>query len=269
MDNYYFNQWCKKAVSGIIFPPDQVTVAEELFDHMMDHYEDLVAQGYDEITARDRTIEAMGDPYEIAPQLAALHRPFWGYFLRATRILLILLLLITVIPFISFLYKAEYSEPETYRYDPYTDTYISDEIGVTTRVMYDEPKQQFKSDGYTLELTQAVWSHTAFADAGEADSDMFCFRIEITNPLPWADEPDILQWIYAQDSEGNIYAPWCSGITGRYLTTGGIYHTNPFTWTLDLYVSGFCSQNADWLDICYNRDGREFKLRIDLPGGDA
>lgn len=268
MDRYYFDQWCKKAVSGIVFPPDQSTVSKELFDHMTDHYENLIVQGYDEITARNRTIEAMGDPYVIARQLAAIHHPFWGYFLRATRILLALILIITVIPFINFIRTTEYSQPEVYRYDPYVDTYISDEVGVSTRVMYDEPKQQFKSDGYTLELTRAAWMHTDFADENMIDVDYFCFQIEITTPLPWAEEPNILQWIWAQDSEGEFYAPWCSSISGKHLL-GNIYRSAPCTWTLEMCFSGFSSQNADWIDICYNRDGRQFKFRIDLPGGDA
>ena len=113
MDRYYFDQWCEKAVSEIVFPPDRAEVAEELFGHMMDHYEDLAAQGYDEITARDRAIEAMGDADAIAPQLAAIHRPFWGYFLRATRVLLVILVLITIVPFFNFMtaYNNAYSQP--------------------------------------------------------------------------------------------------------------------------------------------------------------
>lgn len=270
MDNWHFNKWCEKAVSGIVFPPDRWNVAMELRDHMQDHCADLMEQGYDEPTARDLTLKAMGDVDEIARQLAAIHRPFWGYFLRATRRILVLLLIITVIPFICFILKPTYSQPENlwYGYDPYTDTHLSDEGAVSTRIMYGEPKQQFKSDGYTLELTRAAWIYTDFTDEAKVDMDLLCFQIEITNSLPWAEEPDIRQWIWAQDSEGNTYAPWCSAVPGKHLL-GQIYHSAPFTWTLEMLTNDFCSQNADWIDICYSRDGRQFRFRIDLPGGDA
>ena len=270
MDNWHFNKWCEKAVSRIKFPPDKWNVARELRDHMQDHCAELIEQGYDEATARDLTIKAMGDVDEIARQLAAIHRPFWGYFLRATRRILILMLIITAIPFISFVYKSGYPTMETYwyGYNPYTDTYRTDEGAVYTRIMYDEPKQQFKSDGYTLELAQAAWVYLDFTDEAKADMDLLCFQIEITNPQPWAEEPNILQWIWAQDSEGNFYAPWCSAVSGNHLI-GMSYQTTPFRWTFEMYTHRFLSQNADWIDIHYAREGRQFQFRIDLPGGDA
>lgn len=266
MDYWHFNKWCEKAVSGIKFPPDKWKVAFELRDHMLDHCESLMEQGYDEPTARDLTIKAMGDVDEIARQLAAIHRPFWGYFLRATRVALVLLLIITIIPFVRFVMSDPYSQPTVHRYDPYTDTYVSDEVGVTTRVMYAEPKQQAKSDGYTFELTRAAWHHTQFADE-ERELDSFRFQIKITNPLPWANEPDIRDQLWAQDSEGMIYPSW--RLETDSCLIGDIYQTAPFTWTMDMWVSGFSSQDAQWLDICYAREGRDLRFRIDLTGGDA
>lgn len=272
MDIYKFEQWCNRAVAEIVFPPDRKEVAEELLGHLCDRYDDLIAQGYDEDTACDRALAAMGDAEEIAPQLAAVHRPFWGYFLRATRILLVVLLLITVPLFGVFLYVSydSYSQPPRGRYDPYEHAYLSDEVGVTTRVMYQEPQQQMQSDGYTWELTRAAWTHTQFAD-GIRELDSFDFQIEITNPWPWSwkwsNNPDIRDWLWAQDSEGTIYPPYEADLSDNRVN-GNIYHTSPLTWTLDMWIGEFVSQDADWIDICYTRDGRDFRFRVDLPGGD-
>ncbi len=271
MDTYKFEQWCYSAVSKIVFPPDKWEVAQELFDHLCERYDDLIAQGYDEDTACDRAIEAMGDAEEIAPQLAAIHHPFWGYFLRATRILLVVLLLLTLPSILNFMagYGNSYAQYTSGRYDLYEDTYVSDEIGVTTRVMYQEPRQQVESNGYTWELTRAVWTHTKFADESYDDLDAFYFQMEIKDVFPYSwTSPELIEWIWAQDSEGRTYAPWDSGITDKYLS-GNCFLTGPFTWTLDMCIKNFSSQDADWIDICYTRDGRDFRFRIDLPGGDT
>lgn len=271
MLNYKTKQWCERAVSGIEFPPDKQRVYLELADHIYDHYDYLIEQGCDRDTAIARAIEAMGDPYAIARQLAMIHRPFWGYFLRAARILLAATLAIAVIPIIIFVHNScsQFEKDDRYyRYDPFVDSYVSDEIGVTERVMYQEPGQVRKSDGYTLTLTRAAWSHTQYADPTKKDSDSFRFQLEIFNPRPWADEPNLEIFLWAKDSEGNLYSPMTSGVTDAFLS-GNTEQTSLFIWTLDMYLNNFCSQDAKWIDIYYDRDGRNIRFHIDLRGGDG
>lgn len=268
---YDFKVWCEKAVSGIIFPPDRQKVFDELMDHVNDHYDALVEQGFDRDTARQMALEAMGSADVIAPQLAAIHRPFWGYFLRVTRVLLVLLVCAAVLSGIPFLRNNSYSEPQQLRYNPYEDTYISDEIGVTSRVFYAEPNQTVKSDGYTLTLTRAAWDYTDFADEESGELDSFHFQIEIFNPRPWAEATDIPRWMWAEDSLGNHYYAFHEG--GNYhrypVVLGNSYHTAPFTYTYDMWLSNFCSQEAEWIELHYDRSGRNIVFRIDLTGGDA
>ena len=273
MLNHKTKQWCEKAVSEIIFPPDKEKVYLELADHIYDHYDYLIEQGYDKDAAIERTFEAMGDPFAIAYQLGRIHHPFWGYFLRCTRILLAALFAITVITFAVDVYEtlslqdtpvSEY----TPRYDPYVDSYVSDDVGITTRLMYKEPRQRRQSDGYTLELTRAAWSRTQYTDPEKKDHDSFVFQIEISNPLPWACAPNICDYLWAKDSLGNLYYLMNSGIAGMHMV-GNITKTASQTWTLDMWLYGFASQDADWIDIYYDRDGRNIKFRIDLPGGEA
>ena len=85
MDNEKFVKWCETATADIRYQPDRKMVANELVGHLEDRRDALMAEGLDERTATDQALESMGDAKEIAPQLGALHKPFWGYFECATR----------------------------------------------------------------------------------------------------------------------------------------------------------------------------------------
>ncbi len=89
--------WLRDAVKYVKFPPDRRRVREELFEHMLSRNLELLAQGRSEAEAARLACEAMGDPEEVGRALAAVHKPFWGYFLRALRILLILVLLAGIV----------------------------------------------------------------------------------------------------------------------------------------------------------------------------
>ena len=269
MDKKELWRWCSIAVSEIRFPPDRNRVYKELADHMDDRYEDLLAAGCDKESAEKRTLEAMGNATEVAAQLGRIHRPFWGYFLQITRRLLVILLAITVIPFSIFLYNfagISYKTPSYDRFDPYKDIYLSDSIGTTQRVMHKTFSQQAKCRGYSLKLTEAVWTKTQLFSPAMENNELY-FRIEIKNPLPWAQEPDILENIWGRDNSGKIYYPFASGHPDEGHLYGRIYHTGPSTWLLDMQVYLFTPENAKWLEIYYNRDGTSFSFQISLPGG--
>lgn len=268
MEDWKFYEWCRKAVSAIGFPPDKNAVCRELMDHMDDHCAALMEQGHDPDTARRMTVTAMGDPYEVAPLLAALHRPFWGYFLRAVRVLLVIALTLTLIPFGLYLGGSPYSQPEYSRFDPFCDRSVTDEVGETTRLFYAQPNQSAALDGRILTLTQAAMWYTDFTAEGLEDGTSFSFRIRVIDPRSWA-QPDLfLEHFWAEDSLGNTYAPEAVRATdGTPAVSGRSYQTGPFTHTLELSLNGFCSQEADWIDICYTRDGRDLRFRIRLTGG--
>lgn len=268
MVNKEFKKWCDIAVSLIRFPPDRERVAKELENHMLDHYEALIEKGCAPDDACKQTLEAMGRATEIAWDLGQIHRPFWGWFFRITRRILLILLAVTLVSLCFFEPNTRYRQPKYDGFNPYTDTYLSDETGVTERVMYWEPQKEAKLKGYTWTLTKAVWTHTDFTAPEEENTDVFYFQIEITNPIPWAEKPEILKQLWARDSTGKIYYPMYSGNPGRHLM-GGIYHTAPFTYLLDMEIRGFSPEDAQWIEIFYNRDGEEVSFRVLLPGGAA
>ena len=85
--------WLREAVKYVKFPPDRRKVQEELYGHMIARNQDFLNEGCSEEVADWRVCQAMGDPEEVGKALAEVHKPFWGYFLRVLRILLVLIVL--------------------------------------------------------------------------------------------------------------------------------------------------------------------------------
>ena len=104
MTNKYYEQtkrtdnWLASATRFVHFGPDKKAVRGELFNHIMDRQETYLARGYSQVDARRCALDDMGDPNAIAAELGRLHRPFWGYTLRVSQVILVLLLIIVLFP---------------------------------------------------------------------------------------------------------------------------------------------------------------------------
>lgn len=86
----FAEHWLYLATAEIRFPPDREAVRQELRDHIADKTDAYVEKGLTLRAAEDAAVADMGDPEAIAPELGRLHRPWWGYFWRASRVALIL-----------------------------------------------------------------------------------------------------------------------------------------------------------------------------------
>ena len=78
----------------------------------------------------------------------------------------------------------------------------------------------------------------------------------------------MLRSFYAVDSLGNVYEP-CDrrAYDGKSQTlAGNPYRAGPFTTNWELWLSGYQS-GADWIELRYDRAGRDIRLRVDLRGG--
>ena len=272
-----FTTWCETAVADIIFPPDRDAVYEELLNHLNDHYDDLVEQGLDRETARAVALSSMGDPKEIAPQLAAIHRPFWGYFLRFTRVLLVLSLCAAVLCAGFWMrYVNDYSQPyednSVNPFDPFAMTHHDSLYTTETRTFYAEPNQSVQSDGYTLTLSRAaLWNINHLDEEKKAQNyDCLHFQIEVFNPRPWAEHREIGCWFWGVDSLGNVYDSFYTGIINYapYIWVSG-NHTGLLTYTYNMEINDYRSQDAEWIEFHYDRSGRDIVFRLDLTGGDT
>lgn len=262
---FLLRRWAENAVSRIVFPGDKRKVYEELLAHMEDHRDELMEQGMTEQEACRAVEKAMGDPFAVAEELAKIHRPFWGYFLRATRIVLVLALLVTLIPLGRYLQEHAFGNPHFRGWDVY-DTQSYD--GDMDRTLLHKSRQDssFESDGYTFTVTKAV----VFREE-EYDRTTFQCRVREFNPRPWAIHAETGRWFWAEDSNGNYYYsdyetaqdedPRKSAIYSHVVVEGLLTNTYEF-WINDF-------TGAEWVKLHYTRDGRDEMLFINLTGGGA
>lgn len=246
-----FEDWCCHAVAEIRFKPDREAVFAELKAHLEDHYDDLIAQGHSPEKAKRLALEAMGDPEEIAPQLGAIHKPWPGYIYRIVKWVTIPIFLWAVFLFVAHFGSHIHALASTADYDSLRS---EGEGG-----FYSQPNIADSSDGYRFYITEA---------AVNAAGDTLFLELQSVRWF-WLPEPAVLNHFYAVDSMGNHYA---SRFQAHYedvpkVSWGGGYYSQFFT-SDHLEISHFDSK-AEWVELRYDRDGRDIVLRIDLTGGDA
>lgn len=275
-----FDLWCSIASGRILFPPDRDEVYEELMQHLQDRQEDLMAQGMDEETATEQTLLSMGDAKEIAPQLAALHKPFWGYALLVSKLLLVFVLIFSLIPIWNYITKVcNFYDPEHYYRDYAFDVFDPasyDNHSERTLHHLSEPNVSFSSDGYRFTVTDAaLFTHQPEQQDGQI-TQLF-FLLEQRGSLSWTKtegyyntlgSSSVSNQLFARDSLGNYYYSNAS----RYHDDPALLvvdcQTGLFTATHVCWINNF-PKDAEWVEICYARDGRSFSLLIDLTGGDG
>lgn len=264
---YRFRQWCRNAVSDIVFPPDRETVAQELYAHMEDHLDALLEEGRTEDAAEQLVVTSMGSPWEIAPVLGKIHRPFWGYFLRCTRIALVIALIVTAVGLWKHFQKEDYGQPDVWHFNIY-DPKSFDDGSNGTLLFFDEPDCTQTFGGSDLTLTHAVvWKHP---DA-VGDGTLYC-KLRLFDRRLWSQYYNFAKWIWAEDSLGNVYLSHEvheADAENRPHFYTGYCHTGPFTWGYELWINEYISHDAQWIDLHYDRDGSGLVWRIDLTGGDA
>ena len=223
----------------------------------------------------EATLKAMGSASELAPQLAAVHRPFWGYVLTCTRWLICFLLVLLALDLVVFVGNNRKSDgyiPWYYENpgEPLVNIW-EDGAGQSVRLLDYDPDAVDSSDGFHFDVTRATLVHSDSYNEDEKDLYLFMFQIEVQSILQWAQLHEIpLHEFYAVDSLGNIYLAYNDATysVNRFVS-GNLEQNGPFSWTMDMWLQSFVCDGAEWIEICYDRDGRDISLRIDLTGGGA
>ena len=264
MQHWKLTRWCTYAVQKIKYSPDREKVYQELRQHLDDRCESFLEQGMDEEAAADKAWEVMGDPNEVADHLAAIHRPFWGYAYSITKwvciavafVVFFIVLWETVPPF-----GYSYSQPDYHYMDPYEDTTIHD----WEKELYLEPDSHFSDSGWRVTLDKAALWITS------TGTGYLYFQLKAQTLQPWSERPDFLYFISARDNLGREYVSPDKQMIAEddRSVYGSTLHTSAFTWVYDAQLMGFHPEGVQWVDICYERDGRVHALRIDLTGGGA
>lgn len=66
-------------LSFVRFQADHETIQRELQAHYEDHVKDLERIGYDAALAKERALNAMGDPEEVGQAMDRAHKPWLGW----------------------------------------------------------------------------------------------------------------------------------------------------------------------------------------------
>ncbi len=260
MNEKAFESWCREATSLIRFTPDRRAVYAELMAHLQDCRDALIAQGTGPEQATQEALKAMGDSWKLADQLAAVHKPFWGYAYRIARIAAIVFCILLLLGIASLVgnmlrFYGEYNDGGQILSANPPD-------GADWEIaMLVHPEQDVYTGGYRLRLADAIlW---------QKDSELRLSFIIQQYHLPTQGSPVFLTNCYAVDNLGTRYE--YSGhhaVQGPYFSLGGNSSTH-CSKAMFLEVRGIPSGDIQWLELRYERDGRNIAFRIDLTGGET
>lgn len=270
-----FDLWCRVATGRILYKPDRKMVSDELRGHLEDAYDAFIAKGMTPDEAEAKVLETMGRAEDIAPQLAAIHKPFWGYVLRTCQILLIVLLCLCILPLWDYVTDLNLGVCNVRDFELYDSASYG---GDTGRILHhlSQPEVSFSSDGNRFTLTNAVLFTTAKED-GTPGSTQLYVRIQQTSPLPWSEHKSsflssretIVNRFHARDSIGNVYIGyWYPSDPNLHHMYNDGMQSGIFSYTHECWINDF-PIDAEWVEICYERDGRSFAMRVNLAGGNG
>ena len=250
MNDNPFIEWCQTATEQIRYRPDREAVTRELMAHLEDHRDALMEQGLSQKEAEGTAVTAMGSAKEIAPQLAAIHKPWLGYLSGIVKAVAILTATLAIFCCVStggsFLHSLITSRD-------------FDSIPANHKALdfYCHPNVSDSADGYRFQVTEAGYSKYA--------STLY-FELEMIY-WPWIDAGYIAQHFWAVDSFGNYYhaiAEEQYESSNRISSSGG--YRSSLICLYHMEIKGFDTE-AQWVELHYDRDGRDIVLRIDLTGG--
>jgi len=266
MSKWKLEQWCVHASQGVRYLPDRKQVYKELRQHVDDRYESFIARGETEEEAVEHTLHAMGDAREVSKLMGQIHRPFWGYLYSVTK-------WVAIAMACACLLYLPYSLDHVYDYQPQSHGVLIWGVERENPIMYTEPGTSVACDGYSITLTDVTLYRT---DMGFGTREELVFHLKLANRNPWAKMPDIMDWICAEDSNGNYYYSY-----GEYLDYyqmdefrqrrlyGIARKRDLFTTVYEMHLGYRIPDGTQWIDLHYNRDGRDWKIRIDLTGGNS
>lgn len=264
-------EWYDRVFAQIRFKPDHSVIWEELKGHLDDKRDALMERGWSSQEANEKALEAMGDPEELGRQLNAIHKPWLGWLWRISRWMLAVVLILAL----WFLWRgnAFYNwDPDRLSYraflDPEADTAATAFYERTHRIYYWEGDgTEAKWDRYTFRIDKAaVW--------GDTYQTLYGY-MTVSGFLPWEDFL-YLNEAYAVDDLGNFYSnsqsicfDWDAySESGMMLQLGWGAYKTPFTWWYAFEIRGL-DPDAQWVELRYERDGRDIVLPIDLTGGES
>lgn len=260
MLNTKFDAWCDAATAKIRYWGDRDAVSAELRAHLEDRYDAYAEAGFNHAEATAKALAAMGDAKAIAPQLGKIHSPWLGWMLSIVRFIGITAMVWAVIVWFFWTPWDLGSDPQ-----PARPVNLRSLIHYSWEMTnYEDPDGQAQWEGYHLQVEEALLI-TEDTYIGEPELNVL---IEITC-MAWETGFCPEELIWAQDSEGTVYRPL------RYLgeqpdvpCVNCRISSSGESGKLYLWCQlGNFDPDVQWVELRYDRDGRDMVLRVDLTGG--
>lgn len=296
-ENMELLRWLETAVSGIRFKPDRAEVRAELLAHVEDKTLDLmrIFPNIDPDEAQERALAGMGDPEELKISLAKIHRPWLGYLWQVSRVLTVVLLVLTLILWGSRAvenWKARYADQKYNQENGYDWNYVDecyesgidpwradgpypakDDGTIRTPLASLHPESSVWTGGYRFRLERA--GLFCFQDGTEDPGEWWLFCEARALGLPW--EPmsvEVISRLRAVDSTGRTYASSYEVYDlmldheGHVMVNSG--GTAGLEQSFDLDIIGI-TPGAEWIRLEYDYAGTRWSLTIPLEaeGGGA
>lgn len=284
MGNVSWDYWVEKAGSYVKFKPDRAAVKKELLAHLEDKAETLFHGDVLLYDAQKQALEAMGDADEVGRQLAAVHKAWLGYLWIWSRRVLIICVIAAVWLAFGFSERvyisdsAEWWQAHSSHNGEYEQYWSFLELF---------PDCADESDGYTFTVPSAVvrynetyqvrteYEGEIYEDTVEENTSLYLV-LRATRLLPMTESCTAFRSFYAVDDLGNTYmsasyywSSWSSRNNGKEKALVGNYGLSSL-WSSDYqaWISSI-DPDAQWIELRYDRDGRDVRLRIDLTGGEG
>lgn len=254
MLNTKFDAWCDAATAKIRYWGDRDAVSAELRAHLEDRYDALVEAGYSHAEATAKALAAMGSAQEIAPQLGKIHRPWLGWMYSVLKFVGITTTSLAVFSLSIHLWGTL----DGVMRDP--SPYLPRNLDNIT--YYCEPELFCYAEGYRIYINEVAVAE----DENEGDTRLH-IQLEI-HKFPWMEWTSALNNFWAVDSLGNYYYPRGLSAYGQRRITSGGYSMSTREYHITLALTQF-DTDTEWVEFCYDRDGRNIVFHINLTGGDA
>lgn len=235
-----FSHWCNQVTDLVRFAPDHKAIAQELQAHYEDHKQALLDLGYDEETAAQRSLEAMGDAQEVGAALNRVHSYWLGLLWQASRVLVVLALALVLVGLWKSRDRVE---------DPLlrTQSQLAWEAPPETAVHTRAYNADVFWDLLTLDETPEGWTATA--------------RLWVQMDTPLGFGPgDAVRQMELRDDQGPL--PRLDRFSD---TANGFSHVSPtadsswtnFSYTLSLTLD----HKPAWVEVAYPYGAAPFALR--------
>lgn len=256
MKHETLHQWCKAATAKIRYKPDRKLVYEELMAHLEDKCDELRESGCPEEEIELRAVEAMGDAGEIAPQLGALHKPFWGYVYSIVKWIAIWTLVLCLgVALLEWQWNLV--DPDVYRTYEAGDVdayFTQQEDGSGRQIYYAKLTEHALCGGYWYTLTDVALWDPGWPGALYGNTELATLHIRIREVRVLGEyESSFFSRVWAQDSQGRKYD------CGKNLA-----QRNAVTQEYDMWLVDFQAEGVEWVELHYQVDGRSITFHIDL-----